>query len=66
MKNEIKDISNLEPAEVSTLISALSAYIGNRRVEVEQSPFPATVEYARKEWLTAVNILTKLSEEECS
>jgi len=46
--------------EMDTICSALAVYLIAHRTDVENSPFPETVEHSRREWLKAMDLATKI------
>ena len=50
--------------EMNTVWNALAVFSHAHRVEVENSPFPETVEHSRSEWLKAVDLMKKIQEAE--
>jgi hypothetical protein len=50
----------LTEEELDTICSALAVYLIAHRTDVECSPFPATVEHSRREWLKATVLRDKL------
>jgi hypothetical protein len=50
--------------EMDTVWNALAVFSHAHREEVENSPFPETVEHSRSEWLKAVDLMKKIQEAE--
>ena len=48
--------------EMDTVWSALAVFAHAHREEVENSPFPETVEHSRSEWLKGMALATKIQE----
>ena len=46
--------------EMNTVWNALAVFSHAHREEVENSPFPETVEHCRREWLKAVDLAAKI------
>jgi len=49
---------------MDTVWNALAVFSHAHREEVENSPFPETVEHSRSEWLKAVDLMKKIQEAE--
>jgi hypothetical protein len=54
----------LTQEELNTVWNALSVFAHEHRMEVENSPFPETVEHSRREWLRALDLQKKIQEAE--
>ena len=54
----------LTQEEMDTVWNALAVFSHAHREEVENSPFPETVEHSRSEWLKAVDLMKKIQEAE--
>jgi hypothetical protein len=50
----------LTPDEMDTVWNALAVFAHAHREEVENSPFPETVEHSRSEWLKAMDLASKI------
>ena len=46
--------------EMDTVWNALAVFAHAHREEIENSPFPETVEHSRSEWLKAMDLATKI------
>ena len=57
---KVKYPVELTEEELDTICSALAVYLIAHRTDVENSPFPATVEHSRREWLKATVLRDKL------
>ncbi len=52
----------LSNEEMDTVWNALAVYSHSHRLEVENSPFPETVEHCRSEWIKAHDLMSKIQE----
>ena len=50
----------LTPDEMDTVWNALAVFTHAHREEIENSPFPETVEHSRSEWLKAMDLASKI------
>tara|TARA_B100000427_G_C15212977_1_gene465476 strand:- start:386 stop:586 length:201 start_codon:yes stop_codon:yes gene_type:complete len=46
--------------EMDTVWNALAVFAHAHRREIENSPFPETVEHSRSEWIKAMDLATKI------
>ena len=46
--------------EMDTVWNALAVFTHAHREEIENSPFPETVEHSRSEWLKGMELATKI------